>query len=261
MLKKKISRLAPAGDRDESERHYMVVHHTFARDQFRRVATDVIGYHANRAVGQFDLNGRFRERPDAWRFVVTRWESRDSHTVGFMNETLRNLFYADRPNCIGSVAACDVEEEVMVDRMTGQTSLVKYLFRYAPQQFGDRETFDSYYRSKHLPALLEALATTAGVRLFVTNRVLREAELADREDGTMEYTGAYLDRPSTYVYEEYYFDHDGLGDDFFSSEAALALLRDSPYGRVLGYLVEVRRAHQPTIDQGPRKDDVGAVGP
>lgn len=238
MLKKKISRLLPAGDRAESERHYMAVHHTFARDRFRQITEDVIGYHANRAIGQFDLNGRFQERPDAWRFVVTRWESRDENTVGFMDESLRNLFYADRPKCIGSVAACDVEEEVMVDHMTGQTSLVKYLFRYAPAQFGDQKVFESYYRGTHLPALLEAIEAIPGLRLFITNRVLREAELADREDGTMEYTGAYLERPSTFVYEEYYFDHDGLGEDFFASEAALALLRDSPYGRVLGYLVE-----------------------
>jgi hypothetical protein len=241
MRKKKISYLLPVGDREESERHYAAVHHTFARKQFRLASPDLIGYHANRAIAQFDLNGRFEQRPEAWRFVITRWEAHDGeegHTVAFMSETVRNLFYADRPNCIGSVAASDVEEAVLIDRMSGQTALTKYLFRYAADQLGDHETFTSYYRDEHLPALLAALNAADGLRLFVSNRVLRQAELVKRPDGTMEYTGRYVDRPSTYYYEEYYFDHDGLAEEFFTSPAALCLLRDSAYGRIAGYHVE-----------------------
>jgi hypothetical protein len=239
MLRKKISRLMPAGDRDDSESHYSRIHHTFARDEYQRNA-NVIGYHGNRAVGQFDLNGRFQEQPDAWRFVITRWdapEGIDAHTVGFMSEQLRNLFYADRPKCIGSVAACDVEEHVLVDLLTRQTALVKYLFRYAPEQFGDEEAFEDYYTGTHLPGLLAALEPAAGLRLFITNRALQEAELVERDDGTMEYTGRYRP-PSTYRFEEFYFDHDGVAEAFFTSPAALALLRDSDYGKVLGYHVE-----------------------
>ena len=243
MHKKKISRLQPVDParRDESERHYAQVHHTFARDQFRRVATDVTGYHGNRALGQFDLNGTFTERPDEWRFVITRWNAvgpEASHTVGFMSETLRNLFYADRAKCIGSVAACEVTETVLLDRLSGQTSLAKYLFRYGPEQFGDFDDFTSYYDGEHLPLLQRSIDRAYGLRLCLTNRVVQEAELKTRADGSMEYTGNYLERPSTYQFEEYYFDHDGLAHEFFTSAEMLCLLRDSRFGRVPGYQVE-----------------------
>ena len=238
MLKKKISRLLPVADREAAERHYADIHYTFARDQFLRCTPDVVGYHVNRAIGQFDLNGTFRERPEAWRFVITRWEAREEHTLGFMDERLRNLFYADRPKCIGSVAACDVDERVLVDHMTGrQTALAKYLFRYAPEQFGEATSFDAYYDQVHLPRLLDALRDATGVRLFISNRAQQEAELEHRPDGTMAYTGRYL-APTTYCFEELYFDHEGHADAFFTSAPVLSLLRDSDWGRVLGYHVE-----------------------
>jgi hypothetical protein len=217
----------------------MAVHHTFARAEFQQLPA-LIGYHPNRAVGKFDLNGCFEERPDAWRFVVTRFEAPDgaAHTVGFMPEWLRDLFYADRKSCIGSVAACDVDEHVVVNRLTGQTSLVKYLFLHLPEQYGSAAEFAAHYRDHHLPVLTGAARTAPGLRLFISNPVLQEADMVDRPDGTMAYTGGYRDTAGTYCFDELYFDHEGLAAEFFTSAPVLRVLRDSPVGKLCGYHVE-----------------------
>jgi hypothetical protein len=240
-MKKKIVRLTPPnyGSLDENDRHYVASHFRFGATTFQTVPA-VIAYHSNRAIAQYDLNGTFRERPDCWRFVITRWDDAgdDGHSVGWLDERVRLLFFKDREKCIGEVSSCEVEEATVVDRLHRQTALVKYVFRYLPSQFGPLDDFEQYYRDVHLPALSDVAQEASGMRLLLTNRVAQEAETAVRPDGLTEYTGGYLATVGTYRYEEYYFDNVYFADAFFRRTEVLALLRDTRFGRVPGYQVE-----------------------
>ena len=240
-MKKKFVRLTPPDESqlDEYDRHYLTSHFRFAATTFQTVPA-VVAYHSNRAVAQYDLNGTFLERPDCWRFVITQWDDSNDggHSVGWLDERVRLLFFRDREKCIGGVSSCEVEETTVVDRLHRQTAMVKYLFRYLPTQFGPLDEFEQYYCGVHLPAMAQLADEAGGLRLFLTNRVAQEAETAVRPDGRTEYTGGYLATASTYRYEEYYFDNIYYADTFFRRTEVLALLRDSPFGRVPGYQVE-----------------------
>jgi len=241
-MKKKIVRLSPARgvSLEDAERHYRDVHFRFASTTFRHSIDAVIAYHSNHAVGQFDLMGGFSERPDAWRFVFTQWDDShdDGHAVGWLPERIRGLFFVDRENCIDETSSCEVDEHVVIDRLRGHTSLVKYLFRYAPDQVGPQAEFERYYEHEHAPTLRAAATSCPGLRKLVSNRVLQEAAVSVREDGHTEYSGGYMETVSSYRFEELWFDNDDVAAEFFHDPCVLGLLRDSPYGKVRGYRVE-----------------------
>jgi hypothetical protein len=239
--KKKFVRLWPIPDMDleDADRHYRDVHFRFAATTFR--TTDaVLAYHSNRALGQFELTGGFSEDPDIWRFVVTRWDSSHDgeHSVGWLDPRIRDLFFVDRRNGIGRVSSCEVDEQIVVDRRSGQLTSAKYIIQFTSAQFPDAGAFDEYYNSRHLPAIAEAAQSAAGLRLFITNPVLQEAETGVRPDGHTEYTGGYLPDASVRRFEELWFDSEQDGREFFRSPSVLALMRDSPSGKVSAYHVE-----------------------
>src|SRR5690606_18777771 len=68
---KRIDRFdpVPGKTRAECDRHYLEIHHAFARNMYRSPEADVQLYVANRALGQYDINGGFDQDPTAWRFV------------------------------------------------------------------------------------------------------------------------------------------------------------------------------------------------
>ena len=71
---KVIGRFDPTPSRtpEECERHYTEVHVHMAQDLLRPMPS-LLSYHTNRAVAQADVNGSWRQRPRAWRFVVLRF--------------------------------------------------------------------------------------------------------------------------------------------------------------------------------------------
>ena len=71
---KVIGRFDPTPSRrpEECERHYTQVHVHMAQDLLRPMPT-LLSYYTDRAVAQADVNGGWRQRPRAWRFVVLRF--------------------------------------------------------------------------------------------------------------------------------------------------------------------------------------------
>ena len=73
-MSKAFSRFEPTPSRspEECERHYSEVHVRMAQDLLRPMPT-LLSYYTDRAVAQADVNGGWRQRPRAWRFVVLRF--------------------------------------------------------------------------------------------------------------------------------------------------------------------------------------------
>lgn len=228
---KRITRFSPAGDRDAAERHYTEAHHPFMRRMFREHGELVIRYVANLALAQYDLAGGFRERPSAWRFVITEVAD-DAGADGFLPERFRPLIWADHRKVLQDIDAWEVDEAVVVDRRSGQTGLVKYLLLYAA---GDGRAVR--YADEHVPFMRAALARAYGTRVYVSNRVLREAATTDEHGPGAAYAGTYRADAQLLAIAELWFDNDGWAEEFFADAAVLAQLRDGAFGRVEAYRV------------------------
>src|SRR4051812_26090096 len=156
VLKKKFVELVPHDPRntEAADRHYIDVHFRFAATTFRDIPA-VVAYHTNRAIAQLDLNGGFQQHPDVWRLVVTQWDGANDggHSVGWLDERIRNLFFVDRRGQIADVQSWEVEEQVVVDRRAGQLTSAKYVARYPAAQFGAAGAFAQHYVANHVPAL------------------------------------------------------------------------------------------------------------
>ena len=95
---KVIGRFDPTPSRtpEECERHYTQVHVRMAQDLLRPMPT-LISYHTDRAVAQADVNGGWKQRPRAWRFVVLRFTP--GSTLAFTAEQ-NEMLAQDHVNCL-----------------------------------------------------------------------------------------------------------------------------------------------------------------
>ena len=208
----------PAVGREAAERHYVEAHHPFMRRMFREHGEHVRRYVSNVALAQYDIGGGFREQPSAWRFVITEVDD----PAAFLPEHFQALIWEDHRKCLQDIDAWEVEETVVVDRRSGQTGLVKYLF---------------LHQAEPPPALGALFAAAYGARLYLSNRVLREAATTDEHGPGAAYSGGYRDTAQLAALDELWFDNAAWAEEFFASEPVLGLLRDSPLGRVEGYRV------------------------
>jgi hypothetical protein len=237
---KRISRLNPAQSvgRESAERHYTTVHYPFARRLLREHGTKVRRYATNRADRQYSIAGRFDEEPTAWRFVLLDVDDDLDGAVGYLPRWAQPLIWQDHAKCIEGMAAWEVEPGVIVDTRSGQLSSAKFLFLYdggsSEEELADRR---NRYLDAHVPSMKKLVGDTDGLRLYVSNLVVRAAETSGEHGPSASYTGGYLDRPSLVAIDEFWFDNAACGDELFSSDQALGLLRDSPLGRAEGYLV------------------------
>lgn len=239
---KRIDRFDPVTTQplEESERHYVEVHHPFARSIFRRDDSRVYQYVANRAVRQYDVNGGFDQRPDAWRFVIEEVDDDIQTANEWLPAWVQQSVWRDHTNCIRNIQAFDVNAEEVLDRRSGQMVFVKYLFEYDRPADVTADELDEHYSTNHLPALRERLRDAFGFRLFVTNRVLRQVAADDLEEEGQVLTDQYLRETYRYRYEEYWFDNSAWGEEFFRQDEVQSLLRSSAYASMSGYEVVVR---------------------
>jgi hypothetical protein len=242
--RKRITRVEPAGaiGRAASERHYVNVHHAYVRRMYRAHEAPTLRYAANLAVAQHDLTGRFEEEPDAWRWQVSEVCEALSGADSFVPDAVRGLIWEDHLKCIEGIEAGEYEERNLVDRRSGQLSCAKYLFTYrsAAPPGGPAATpaeRGRHYDEVHLPALTALAEEAFGLRLFVSNRMVREAATEDGFGPGASIATGYVDAPRTLAIEELYFDNRDWGDEFFGRPEVLALLHHSLLGRVEGYAV------------------------
>lgn len=236
-IAKTISRFLPVTDRpaEECERYYTEVHYPWAR-QMLRARPQVLTYHTNRVLRQYDLLGGFRMRPTAWRFVILTFLP--GRGLELDADTARTIAM-DHPNCLRDLRGGPVEETVVLDRLGGQTALAKYLVELDRHEDTTPETAWEQATSL-VEALADAAAEADGVRLLRLNRVLGEAETAPVVEPGQRTTGRMLPSTDKVAYVEVYVDDRIDGDRFFAQDRIRRLLSDRVFATQAVYHVEER---------------------
>ncbi len=234
-MSKSISSFQPVAkySRTKSERHYTRVHVPFAR-RLLMAKPQVISYHTNVARREYDLNGRWQQRPSAWRFVILRFE--EGGRLDFTEEEQR-IVANDHRNCLKELRACGVTESVLYDGFTGQTSVAKYLFEFDRHPTTSPE--QARVQVQHLSNTFVAVARGVfGLRRVALNLVNSEAETEPLEEEGQQPTGALLPATEKVAYLEVYFDHDEWGDPLFARDDVRELLKDPFFAVASGYKVD-----------------------
>jgi hypothetical protein len=221
---KVIGRFDPTPSRtpEECERHYTEVHVRMAQDLLRPMPA-FLSYYTDRAVTQADVNGRWQQRPRAWRFVVLRFSP--GETLAFTPEQ-NEMVAQDHVNCLYRLRSCEVEDNVLLDRLNGQLALAKFMIEADRAPGADAgAAWEAFSR---LADRVRAAADGAfGLRRLILNRVVNEVECEPLDVEGQRPVGLLED--STRVgYIEVYFDHDRWGEEALGALAAEGALREEP---------------------------------
>jgi hypothetical protein len=219
---KVIGRFDPTPSRtpEECERHYTEVHVHMAQDLLRPMPS-LLSYHTNRAVAQADVNGTWRQRPRAWRFVVLRFTP--GETLAFTTEQ-NEMVAQDHVNCLCRLRSCEVDEHLLLDRVRGQLALAKFMIEADRGPGVDGEA--AWRAFSRLADRVHGIVDGAfGARRLILNRVLNEVECEPLDVAGQRPVGLLED--STRVgYIEAYFDHRRWGEEALGTLAAGGSMRD-----------------------------------
>lgn len=165
---------------EEAERHYTSVHVPLAR---RLLAQNeaITSYSLLRVRRELDANGGWEQRPTAWRFTTQTFD--ETAVVTAFDPSVRERLARDHLNCLYRLRRCEVEEEVVLDRLSGQVTFATYLIELDRSLDDDRDTAAADVREL-LERLRAATADLGGIRRIVSNSILRET-IAEplREEG------------------------------------------------------------------------------
>lgn len=213
---KSISRFQPTPSRSpaECERHYNRVHVRMAQDLLRPMP-GFLSYHTDRAIAQADVNGRFDQRPRAWRFVVLRFAP--DVALAFTPEQ-NDMVARDHINCLYRLRHCDVEETILLHRLDGQLTLAKFLIEAdrAPGVDAGAGWAALHRIAERMHA---AMAAAFGARMLIVNRAVNEVECEPLDVEGQRPVGL-LSEPTRVGYIEAYFDHVRWGEEVLGPLAA-----------------------------------------
>jgi hypothetical protein len=219
-LAKLITKFDPVTNRtpEEAEDHYMRVHTQFARRMFRDHTPNVTLYVINRAVREYSISGYFNQKPRSWRWVVSEFTGGD-----LLPAHVGPLLWRDHGNTLKNLQLCPVEEQVMADRRNGQTALVKILVQHDRKPDQSPDDAAEFYEQRYLPVLQPMLEDAFGFRLFVSNKVIEEADVEPSEEEGQIITERF--HPTTkHAYDEIWFDNETWAAEFFSKPEVFDLL-------------------------------------
>ena len=218
---KVIGRFDPTPSRtaEECERHYTQVHVHMAQDLLRPMPS-LLSYHTDRAVAQADVNGGWNQRPRAWRFVVLRFTP--GETLAFSAEQ-NEMVAQDHVNCLYRLRSCDVEEDVLLDRVDGQLALAKFIIEADRAPGVDADAAWEAFRGL-ADRVQTAVEGAFGARRLIVNRVLNEVECEPLDVEGQRPIGL-LDHTTRVGYIEAYFDHTRWGEEALGAIAAEGALR------------------------------------
>lgn len=221
----------PGLPRTQCDRHYEDIHTRFIRQNFR-LMPQAVTYHPQRAVAQLDPEGGWTPETDAWRYVVSRFDA--SIDAGPQWRAIIGDIEQDHTRFMSNMRLSVVREEVMVDRLCGQTSLEKYLLEV------DADTLTDVGRAQEaLRRFADRAAPTArtayGIRLLILNEVEREGVSEPlTAPGQSFGLGRYLSATDKIGYVEFYGDQREWMEEFFAGalcEHLTALRRTPGVGR------------------------------
>jgi hypothetical protein len=219
---KVIGRFDPTPSRtpEECERHYTQVHVRMAQDLLRPMPS-LLSYHTDRAVAQADVNGRWSQRPRAWRFVVLRFTP--GETLAFTPEQ-NEMIAQDHVNCLYRLRSSEVDETVLLDRVDRQLALAKFMIEAdrAPGVDADA-AWDVFGALAH--QVRDVMDGAFGARRLILNRVLDEVECEPLDVEGQRPIGL-LDDTTRVGYIEAYFDHARWGEEALGGLAASGALRN-----------------------------------
>lgn len=220
---------------EQSERHYVGVHVALAREGNVRHA-DRLGYWTRKVVGQYDRTGGWNHRRTAWRFVTNWVDCEDREPSSLATGVLDAALEKDVVHCVRDLRRSVVEECVLLDRRSGQTSGASYLFEYDRDPAMPAE--EAWTRlSEIADRTTDAVRDATGIRLVQRNRVLCESETRAIAEPGQAFTGRLQDETDKVGYLELFFDSGYWGDRFFSDPRVAAVLLDPAFEVAAGYRV------------------------
>lgn len=229
--RKTISTFQPlaASDRAECDRYYQDVHTRFAR-HFLWEMDHVVSYHIGRADAGYDLNGDWLARPRGFRYVTIRCRP---GTALVMGPELRATITEDHRVFLRELRGFAVEEEVLIDRLTAQTTTVKYLFEYDRTESEHAEAAAA--RLAEQTSRLAALADEAfGLRLLLVDHVVSESISESVDEPGQRSTGELLPSSLRHAFVELYFDQREWADKWFARRDVRSALTGAGWGLVQG---------------------------
>jgi hypothetical protein len=234
---KAISYFAPVSTRTpaECEEHYTVVHTPWARRMLRDTGK-VRAYHTAHAGDRYDLSGQFRQYPGRWRYVILRLDP--GTTLGFGPET-EAMISNDHLNFLQDYRGFAVEEDILFDCRTGQSTFEPYLFEIDRRPEVSAEQGAQALESL-AAALLSAAGNAYGLRTITFDRVISESAVGPMEQPGQKPLRAPLDSTSKLAFIEFLFDQHEWAQEWFASPEVLAVLRNPAFDGVIGHRVELR---------------------
>ena len=231
---KSISQFLPlaASTREECDRYYREVHTRYARS-FLREMEHVLSYHVGLAEAAYDLNGRWCARPRTFRYITLRFAP--GATLE-MDPEVRERITQDHRVFLRELRGFAVEEEVLVDRLSGQTALVKYAFEYDRRPAEDAEAGGE--RLVGQVAQLRDLAGEAfGLRRLLVDHVLSEGVSEAVDEPGQRSTGERLPVSSRQAFVELYFDQQEWAEEWFARPDVRRALLGTGWGAARGVRV------------------------
>lgn len=220
---------------EDADRHYLRVHTRFARNLLRGM-DHVVSYHTDRAVAEYDLNGGWAQRPHAFRFVVLRLLP--GRGLEFPPE-VRELIVEDHRRFLRELRPFRVREEVVLDRLSGQTALEKYVFELdRPDGVGPEAA--RRYLDERVAELVGEAAHAFGIRQVVVDHVESEGATAPVDEPGQRTLPGTLPETSRQAFVEIWFDQREWAEEWFARSAVRAVLQDRYWSAARGYRVEER---------------------
>jgi len=221
--------------RRDADRHYRRVHTPFARRVLRDL-DHVVSYHINRADREYDLNRRWRQRPHAFRFVVLRFAP--GRSLEFPPGVAERIVQ-DHRLFLRELRSFRVAEEVVIDRIAGQTALEKYVFEYdRPDGMPPEEGAGLFDR---VASEVRELAPAAfGLRLVLANRVLSEQATEPVDEPGQRPLRELLPVTAKQGFLELYFDQREWAEEWFGAAKVHGALIAGPWAMARGYRVTER---------------------
>jgi hypothetical protein len=218
--------------REAADRHYLEVHSPFARRTLRDMP-HVLSYHINRADAQFDLNGTWAQQPGAFRFIVLRFA--EGRSLEFPPD-VRARVAEDHRNFLRELRGFGVDEAVIVDRLSGQTSLVKYLVEYERAPGEPADPFAALFGQLG-EQLRELTGDVFGLRRIAVNRVRAEAAAEPIDEPGQRPTDRRLPSTTKHGFVELYFDHREWAEEWFGRPDVRTALFDPRWAIARAYRV------------------------
>ena len=231
--------LPPRGrSRVAAESHYVRVHVPLSR-RFLMLDRAQVAYSTLRVRRQLDIAGGWNHPPAAWRFIIFL-EDPSAPAAEWTEERvrLRRLLWDDNPFVIGESIRCEVHEEALVDRRSGQTSFAKAMLEFDRRPEISPTEAETELR-RRVKTLAQRGAMADGLRGMTVNWARRQQLQRLRDDGEYDLTDWASEGPKI-AYLELLFDNADWATQFLACDELVDAVFSPTFAAAGAYLVDER---------------------